>query len=189
MYTFSPEQVKTQLLPWALGKLKDINMDFSENRKQDFLDLYKQACDEELIKVQKAVCVLTSLNDKIVCVSRKNDFNSFGFVGGKVDENESIMDAAKREFFEETGIDVFITSILSFDFDDTATLTYFTSARISSKQLNNFYLHMLENEISYALKNEGLVRLLTEEELLANTPYPEYNKKMLELYHICYGFT
>lgn len=42
----------------------------------------------------------------ILGVSRKNDHTSFSLVGGKVEPNEDIITALKRECKEETGLDI-----------------------------------------------------------------------------------
>lgn len=56
---------------------------------------------------EDAVQVVIINNDGEVClVSRKDDHDDFGLVGGKVDEGETLGQAAIRECKEETGIKI-----------------------------------------------------------------------------------
>jgi 8-oxo-dGTP pyrophosphatase MutT (NUDIX family) len=55
----------------------------------------------------KAVCVVVI--DKlfrVFAVARKDDPNAWGLPGGKVDPGETLEEAAKREFLEETGFSI-----------------------------------------------------------------------------------
>ena len=58
--------------------------------------------------IQYAVQVVL-FNDKgeVLAVSRKDDHNDFGLIGGKMDpEDRTTWDAAVRETKEETGLDI-----------------------------------------------------------------------------------
>lgn len=51
--------------------------------------------------------VLLNNKGEVLAVSRKNDHTDFGIIGGKVDNNETIEQAAIRETKEETGLDIY----------------------------------------------------------------------------------
>lgn len=50
------------------------------------------------------VVLIAENNDKVLAVSRKNDFTNMGLPGGKVDNGESPEIGLKRELMEETGL-------------------------------------------------------------------------------------
>jgi 8-oxo-dGTP diphosphatase len=52
------------------------------------------------------VAYIERADGAILCVSRKNDHESFGLVGGKIDPGESPEAAIRREAREETGIEL-----------------------------------------------------------------------------------
>ena len=56
--------------------------------------------------MEVALVVLINDDGEVLAVSRKDNHEDFGLVGGKCDEGESPMDAAVREAKEETGLDV-----------------------------------------------------------------------------------
>ena len=56
---------------------------------------------------EDAVQVVVINKDGLVClVSRKDNHDDFGLIGGKVDAGESLEEATVRECKEETGLDI-----------------------------------------------------------------------------------
>ena len=60
------------------------------------------------MKLKRSACIAVKCSDKILLVKRTKSMKRypglFGFPGGKVEDNESTLDCARRELFEETGI-------------------------------------------------------------------------------------
>lgn len=54
--------------------------------------------------MKRAVCLLNINKNGILVVSRKEEISKFGMPGGKVEDNETILEAIIRETFEETGV-------------------------------------------------------------------------------------
>jgi len=54
----------------------------------------------------KASCVFIKNCDRVLSVSRKNNCHDKGLPGGKVENNETYEECARRELLEETGIKV-----------------------------------------------------------------------------------
>lgn len=55
--------------------------------------------------MRRAVCILAfDLNGRVLAVSRRNETSRWGLIGGKVDPGETSVEAAAREFCEETGV-------------------------------------------------------------------------------------
>jgi 8-oxo-dGTP pyrophosphatase MutT (NUDIX family) len=56
--------------------------------------------------MKQAAVMLIIKDGLILGVSRKDQLDKFGLIGGKCESNETPLDAAKRETFEEVGITV-----------------------------------------------------------------------------------
>lgn len=53
-----------------------------------------------------AVCIIENLKGEILFLNRANPPLGYGFVGGKIESNESTFDGCKREIAEETGLEI-----------------------------------------------------------------------------------
>lgn len=62
--------------------------------------------------------VLLNKNGEVLAVSRKNNHNDFGIIGGKVDKGETIEEAAIRETKEETGLNIYNLNLIFAMFKD-----------------------------------------------------------------------
>jgi 8-oxo-dGTP pyrophosphatase MutT (NUDIX family) len=109
-----------------------------------------------------AVCALIFRESgKILGVSRKDNPNAFGLVGGKVDPGETPEEALIRETKEETGLDV-IKYKKIFERTD-GDFKCFT------------YLCAVKGEIGTYEK--GVVKEVTWDELF-NGPFGKYNREL-----------
>jgi 8-oxo-dGTP pyrophosphatase MutT (NUDIX family) len=109
----------------------------------------------------EAVIALIFSGDKIIGVSRKDDPNAFGLIGGKVEKGENHAHALYREVEEETGLRLIHGKKIFSDFDgNMQTTTYLCEA---------------EGQIQTTEK--GVVKEVTWEELFAG-PFGEYNRKV-----------
>ena len=126
--------------------------------------------------MRKAVCVILK-NDTglILAVSRKDNHQLFGLVGGKVDETDlSLDDAIIRECKEETNLDIFNLKLID-------TRVYSISPETLYEQ--NCYIadwsgELLSQEELNAKGETGIVKWVPKE-VLENGFFGEYNKIIL----------
>jgi 8-oxo-dGTP pyrophosphatase MutT (NUDIX family) len=62
--------------------------------------------------------------DGSVLVDRRSDDGAWAFVGGRVEEDESVLDALRREVHEETGLEVLRADLLGVFSDPTRIIEY-----------------------------------------------------------------
>lgn len=122
-------------------------------------------------QLRQCVCVvLADVNYKFLVVSR-SDGSGVGLPGGKVEEGETLQQAARRELWEETGVYVDEKSLLPI------YEGFCTDSRPSNEQ---FYVTtFLASQWSGVseIKEAGIVPVWSSfNALLNNSPFHEYNK-------------
>ncbi len=130
--------------------------------------------------MRKSVTVILKKDDKILAVSRKNNHNIFGLIGGKVDDTDlSLEDAIIREAKEETNLDIYNLKLLD-------TRIYGISDDTLYEQ--NCFIADYRGEIlsqeEFNMKGEtGIVKWVSRE-VLENGFFGEYNKIIFNEYQI-----
>jgi 8-oxo-dGTP pyrophosphatase MutT (NUDIX family) len=119
----------------------------------------------DIFNSPKASLVLLFNNkDEILSVSRKDNFSDKNLIGGKVDKNETFINAAIRECYEETGITIYNLRPVFFRKDGIYKCITFIAD----------YYNVVD-EISD--KETGEIKWIKFDELL-NGSFYHYNKKL-----------
>ena len=90
------------------------------------IDYYDDPAAPEPNSVVPAAVALVTRDDGAVLLIRRTDNGNWALPGGAVEMNESVADAAVRETFEETGIQVEVTGLLGV-YSDPRHVIHFTS--------------------------------------------------------------
>ena len=121
-----------------------------------------------------AVCgILPIIGDFFLSVSRKDDPNKIGFIGGKIDENEEPEQALLREVLEETGLHVTIDTYDPFVDVDGEYIVYCYMIQLDDKT----HEQISESET-------GIIRIASRLQLIKSSPYADYNERAFEWFGI-----
>ncbi len=119
-----------------------------------------------------AVCALVLNSEGLILgVSRKDDHTAFGVPGGKVEDNETVVEALHREMLEETGYHIIVDNELPFvsDVDGYTTAT--------------FKVKIDTDAIQHSITETGVVKYVSKQTLL-DGPFGQYNKQLFEFFNI-----
>jgi 8-oxo-dGTP pyrophosphatase MutT (NUDIX family) len=122
--------------------------------------------------MRKAVCVILKNGDKFLAVSRKDNHELFGLVGGKVDDIDlSLKLAAIRETKEETNLDIFNLKLIdSREYGISEDTLYEQNCFVA-----DWSGELLSQEEYNQLGETGIVKWVGRE-VLENGFFGEYNK-------------
>lgn len=128
----------------------------------------------------ESVCVVIPRNDLVLVVSRPNDSTQWGMPGGKVEPNESLLDAIVRETEEEVGWKLekeYLTPLLTTVCK--GEITYNTTAFLYSGSWRPLFLLTAENNCQ--------LRYMSWAELLDPkvSPFAEFNSLVFQKWQNC----
>ncbi|MDN5304724.1 MAG: 8-oxo-dGTP diphosphatase [Fusobacteriaceae bacterium] len=128
--------------------------------KVDFYDL-------DIICKYKYVVLVAKYNDKLVLVKHKNK-DTWEIPGGHIEKNETPLEAAKRELYEETGA-------IDYKINPIATYSVTIDDSISYGQL--FYIEIFEFD---NLPNFEIEKIEFFDNLPKNLTYPDIQPILLD---------
>jgi 8-oxo-dGTP pyrophosphatase MutT (NUDIX family) len=115
--------------------------------------------------MKRAATILIIEDGKVLAISRKDDHNDFGIVGGRVEDGETFEEACIRECKEEIG------------------LTASDLTLVFEKQLGEYHVKVFTPK-SYTgtivESDEGIVRWLTPEDLVKGKTFGEFNTELFK---------
>jgi 8-oxo-dGTP pyrophosphatase MutT (NUDIX family) len=136
-------------------------------------------------RLRTTATIVEGENGLFLGTSRRNNYNSWGFSGGKSEEDEPIIVAACREFQEETGLRALDMDLIDVRDYDNKSVDPVSHDEVWLYKVLRYEGTIRSDEESIAL-GEGLVKWCTIEELIAGT-FGDYNKAIFEeLYGITF---
>lgn len=131
------------------------------------------------MSIKYAVCgILPITNGFFLSVSRKDDPNKIGFIGGKIDEGEKPEQALIREALEETGLHIEIDNSYEpfIEKDSTNGDTYMVYC---------YLVKLIDKEHESICDTEtGIIRVASRLQLIKASPYASYNEKAFEWFDL-----
>lgn len=119
------------------------------------------------LKLLNVVGAVLIKNNKIILPKRGSNLkvlpDKYEFPGGKVEENETLKEALKRELYEELSIDVDIEDIIDFPKNDLKTDKIMLTVFIINKWKNDL---IINPEINSEILTVNLDELKNVEDLL-----------------------
>lgn len=132
----------------------------------------------ETKNLPEAVCVICVHPETgyVLSATRKDTTDTWGVIGGKKEQDESIVDSAYREFKEETGIT--LTSPLNYLTTMICTNEYKVTVFVVTAPTSFYVANKLKNAGRYSVEEGILVDYVPYSKLLAG-PFGEFNLELL----------
>lgn len=106
---------------------------------------------------------------KIVAISRRDNPEDFGFIGGKVDPGENLFTALRREVLEETGIEVLKA--------DKVNTSFYRGNMVHTYNVTE--CNSLQHYLTHDNQGEGIIKIVSPETLMKGS-YGDFNKMLIE---------
>lgn len=119
-------------------------------------------------KIAAGIFMFNSQGKPVVVSTRANE-NQYGIPGGKVDEGETAIQAAIREAYEETGVRVTEEQLYHCFEEPSRTFT-----------MAIFVMNTPIETIPGGIETGITAKFGNFEDLAVNSPYAEFNKRMLK---------
>jgi ADP-ribose pyrophosphatase YjhB (NUDIX family) len=112
--------------------------------KKDYIRYIRERVGHDLIFLNFSGCIVCNERNEIL-LQKRGDSNEWGFPGGAMELGESLEETAKREIFEETGLNVEVEHLIgvyskySGEFpngDKAQTITHFFQCKQIDGELN-----------------------------------------------------
>jgi ADP-ribose pyrophosphatase YjhB (NUDIX family) len=128
-----------------------------------------------MITIPKAagILLINGHGEILVFARAKDGFRGYGVPGGKPNPGESLLNAAKRECLEETGIRVY----------NVYNQPYTAIDDSGGHEFSTFYAGPYEGKIQNTRPYEGTAKWGTADELI-NGPFGKYNSDMLKFFGV-----
>ena len=120
--------------------------------------------------MRRAACILIIEKGKVLGVSRKDNPDDWGLIGGKCEEGESFEDAARRELYEETNLRAHdLLQVFQREDTDYVVITYMPEK----------YYGTIATDEEQEKKGEGKVAWITLDKLMSGS-FGEYNRNLFK---------
>ena len=122
-----------------------------------------------------AACGILPVLGHFLSVSRKDDPNKIGFIGGKIDEGETPEEGLIREVLEETGLHVEIDT----DYDP------FVTEDKHGYVVYSYIIKLKDEHHEQICESEtGIIRLANRLQMIKASPYGEYNEQAFNWFNL-----
>lgn len=153
-----------------------MNLDYNKIMSEATMRLRKPSG-----RLRTTVLIVEGTDGTFLGVSRKNNWNDWGFPGGKSDEGEFITSCALRELKEETGLIALHMDLMDVRDYDNKTVDPVSHDEVWLYRVTKYDGELIPNG-DLILRGEGITKWITTRELLLGS-FNDYNRQILMEYY------